>query len=278
MTGTLCRKDRKEFTLIELLVVIAIIAILAAMLLPALNNARERSKAIRCTSNLKQNSLSCFNYITDNDDFAVAPTTSYMNLCWPGTSTKIADYNSSGVNWWAGGLMTLGYIEKEGKALECPSQAPRGLRLSAEGPGTAMGQTLVGRGEFNYGINDYSRVMFLNANAGWGPSSRLLKITKLKTPSYIIQIGETIKLENATKVYDDRRGSCWLYIVPAYYISWSHGGGVPGGYHLGTGSYASYDGHVEIWKVPESLEGKNAMFGTTGVSSKGYRVWVEPGI
>ncbi|MGE4490112.1 MAG: prepilin-type N-terminal cleavage/methylation domain-containing protein [Kiritimatiellales bacterium] len=98
-----------SFTLIELLVVIAIIAILASMLLPALNKAREKAHAIKCTSNLKSNQMMMTMYANDME--GLMPLYSELG----------------GRISWADQLELSRYVAPESKIFACPMRAPESM-------------------------------------------------------------------------------------------------------------------------------------------------------
>lgn len=152
-------KRENGFTLIELLVVVAIIAILAAMLLPALSQARERARQSVCMSNLKQIGLIVAVYSTDYEE--------YLLPCWSYTGTA-GNYSN-----WIVLLVNSGYVRKypsQGeKMFWCPSET-----LKPTGSQVPYG---------HYGYTHNSNIPSCVGTTEAGVSYPGVKISRMRNPS-----------------------------------------------------------------------------------------------
>jgi prepilin-type N-terminal cleavage/methylation domain-containing protein/prepilin-type processing-associated H-X9-DG protein len=225
----------RGFTLIELLVVIAIIAILAAMLLPALARAKSQAMDMKCVSNLKQLQLGAALYKNDNKDYLVpnSPYVGFMGAGLPGTSwiesTTVGEEdmdNSIGntnVAMYKVGLL-VPYIANQPGVFKCPRDtvpSKNGQRLRSYSMNGQMGAVYMAPAHFN-------------------DDSPALQYSKDSDISHPAPVDAFVFTEE----------SCYS-IQDGYLEIDSHGStfpDVPAAYHDNGGDYSFADGHVQIHK------------------------------
>jgi prepilin-type N-terminal cleavage/methylation domain-containing protein/prepilin-type processing-associated H-X9-DG protein len=188
-------KRRSAFTLIELLVVVAIIAILAALLLPALKGARDRAKQATCLSQLKQVGMALLMYADENNawlplsEFEVSPGAPQF---W---TTTIVPYLGHGINDSFGGwgnYLGGGWKYAVGQTfLRCPSRNPLYLATQAD--------------NYTIGIN-YGKLSGYHVPPTTFYDGRIQKLLDLRTRVYMAADGSYL---NRPIVYWPHTSAFW---------------------------------------------------------------------
>jgi prepilin-type N-terminal cleavage/methylation domain-containing protein len=224
--------NRRGFTLIELLVVIAIIAILAAMLLPALSRAKSRATAIQCLNCHRQLGLAWIMYAGDNKDFCCLNAEGGAGSTAPNWVLGWEDFTANNtqntnVDMIKQGL--LGPFAQSTSIYKCP----------ADNYNCTEGAEKLPRLRSN-SMNAFLTGGAYGANASYANAYRYYnKLTDIKDPS-------PSNLWVFTDEHPDSINDGWLIVEPSTPIKW--GRDLPGSYHNKANSFTFADGHSELHK------------------------------